>query len=200
MRKSLNNTCRKFPFKTASVFSFILISALGLLFLFTSGCGKSVLDQTTPALNRSLPDETSSDVSLYAYKENKIDYILTAGRIERFYDNRRLNAWQVKIVSYDERMQVKSTLLADTTYVDEARNFIQAMGNVVMDSPNGTIKTRMINWDRNIDEVYTDEKVTLIRDGKTLRGDNLRTNSMISFAELSTVSAEGTVKGDELDW
>lgn len=175
-------------------------------FLFTiftiiiSGCGKSVLDQSTSALNRALPDETSHDVSIYAYKENRVDYILTASRIERFYLTSKLNAWNVKIVTYDEKMNVKSNLSADTTYVDEARNYIQALGNVVFETPNGIIKSRSMNWERVSDEIFSNEKVTLIRDGNTLQGDNLRTNSNISFVEMSTITAEGTVKGDELDW
>lgn len=192
--------CRKSHLKaapTALLLTFLLTGALAFLLC---GCGPSVLDQTTPALNRNLPDETSRDVKLYVYKEDKIDYILTADRIERYYRTQRLHAWQVKIVSYDENMRVTSTLLADTTYVDEARNVVKAMGNVVLESPNGTIKSQLINWERNVDEIYTDELVTLIREGKTLRGYDLRTNSRISYAELTTVSAEGIIKGDEIDW
>lgn len=165
-----------------------------------TGCGKSMLDQTTPVLNRGLPDETSNNVSIYAYKENRVDYILTANKIERYYDSRRLYAWNVKIVSYDDKKNLRSTIVADTAYVDEARNLVQAIGNVVFDTPNGTIKSRVINWDRNIDEIYVPTKVTLIREGNVLYGDNLRTDSRISFAEMSAVSAEGMLKGDEIDW
>jgi LPS export ABC transporter protein LptC len=177
-----------------------LVLALGLFSFIFVGCKDSVLDQKTTSLNRSLPDETSRDVNIYAYKGQKIDYILTADRIERFYNTRQLNAWKVSIVTYDDNKQISSTFSADTTYVDEARNLIKAIGNVVFQSANGTIKSRVINWDRNADEIYTPEKVTLIRDDKIMFGDNLRTNSSISFAEMNTVSAEGTVKGDELDW
>jgi LPS export ABC transporter protein LptC len=164
------------------------------------GCGKSILDQTTATLNRSLPDETSYNVSIYVYKENLLDYVLTADKIERYYSLRKLDAWKVKIIAYDANKQVKSTIVADTTYVDEARNFVSAHGNVVFDTPNGIIKSRIVNWDRNFDEIYVPEKVTLIRDGNTLYGDNLRTDSNISFVEMSTVSAVGTVKDNELDW
>lgn len=192
--------CRKSRFDPDRLHIMRKIVLLFISIFLLTGCGKSVLDQTTPALNRSLPDETSRDVKLYSYKEDRIDYILTADRIERFYNTQRLNAWQVKIVSYDDKMRITSTLSADTTYVDEARNFVQAMGNVLLESPNGTIKSQHINWDRNLDEIYTDQLVTLIREGKTLRGYDLRTNSQISYAELTTVSAEGKVKGDEIDW
>jgi LPS export ABC transporter protein LptC len=164
------------------------------------GCGESVLDQKTTSINRGLPDETSDKVSIYSYNQNRIDYILTADKIERFYNIRQLDAWNVHITTYDEKNKVKGRISADTTYVDEARNLIRAIGNVVYESPNGTIKSRIINWDRNADEIYTPEKVILIRDDKVLTGDNLRTNSAMSFAEMNTVSAEGKVKGNEINW
>lgn len=199
MNKSLSSFLMRFLNKHQ--FKANYIPSLFVLFIiFSSGCGKSVLNQTSAVHNRSLPDETSNNVSIYAYKDNQIDYILTASRIERFYDSKRLSAWQVKIVSYDENSQVKSTITADTTYVDEARNYIQALGNVVFVTPNGTIKSRIINWERNIDEIFVPEKVTLLRDGNLLQGDNLRTNSAISYAEMNTISGEGVVKGDEIDW
>ena len=171
-----------------------------LLVILVSGCGKSILNQTTPVLNRSLPDETSNTISIYEYKEDKIDYILNASKIERFYNTQQLNAWNVRIVTYDIKQKVKNRISADTTYVDEARNFIKAIGNVVFETPNGTIKSRLINWDRNVDEIYTPEKVTLIKDDKILNGDNLRTNSTLSYAELSTITAEGIITSEEIDW
>jgi len=189
--------------KSPNQFQIRLVAGLIFITLMAGllcGCGKSILDQKTPALNRGLPDETSNNVNIYAYKENRIDYILTADRIERFYDSRKLHAWKVKIVSYDAKNQIRSTIIADTTYVDEARNLVQAIGNVVFNTPNGTIKSRIINWDRNIDEIYVPTKVMLIRNGDVLNGDNLRTDSKISFAEMSAVSAEGIVQGDEIDW
>jgi LPS export ABC transporter protein LptC len=178
----------------------MIIILLILTAFYLIGCGDSVLEQKTGTINRGLPDETSSNVSIYAYNQNQIDYILTADKIERYYDTRQLNAWKVKIVTYDAKKNITGTISADTTYVDEARNLIRAMGNVIFQSPNGTIKSRIINWDRNADEIYTHEKVMLIRDDKTMYGQDLRTNSSMSFAEMNTVSAEGTVKGDELDW
>lgn len=181
-------------------YKYILACFILILILLLTGCGKSVLDQTSSPINRNLPDEKSSNVVIYSYNEDKVDYILTAARIEKFYNLKRLYAYDVKIVTYDLDMKIKSEIVADTAFVDEARNFIQAIGNVVFNTPNGIIKSHVVNWERNYDEIYVPEKVTLIRDDDVLYGDNLRTDSNISFIEMNTVSAEGTVKGDELDW
>jgi LPS export ABC transporter protein LptC len=171
-----------------------------LICLTLTGCKKSILDQTTSVLNRSLPDETSSNVTLTEYKENRINYTLTAAKIERFYDSRLLNAWKVKIETYDKYSKIQNTIIADTTYVDEARNIIRAMGNVIYSTPNGTIKSKLIIWDRNIDEIYTPEQVVLIRGERVMHGNNLRTNSSLSSAEMDSISAEGIITPDEINW
>jgi len=174
----------------------VLLIALAVI----SGCGRSVLEQKTGVLNRDLPDEISSRVSVIAYKGDTLDYVLTADKIERFYNKRQLNAWKVKLVTYDVKQKIRSTMLADTTWVDEARNFIVARGNVVLNSPNGQIKTSIINWDRNIDQLNAPEQVELTRDGNILRGQNLRTDATISYAEMDAVSAEGVIKREDIDW
>jgi len=177
----------------------LLIACFTLLMLF-QGCGKSVLNQTTEVLNRSLPDEISNNVSIYAYKDQKVDYLLTAAQMERFYDTRQLHAWKVRLVTYDKTGKVKSTITADTTFVDESRNLIQARGNVVYTTSNGIIKSDVINWDRNIDEIYSPTRVTLLRENNVLTGSQLRTNSTLSYAEMDSISAEGIVKPNEINW
>jgi LPS export ABC transporter protein LptC len=176
--------------------------ALGILLLILGmgSCKKTNLDSKTPVMDRNLPDETSYNIEIFEYKEDRIEYILKAAKIERFYDRKILNAYDVLITTYDELMQVQSTMKADTTIVDDARNMIHASGNVMLSSPNGTIQALRIAWDRNSDEIVSPNRVILTRENTVLRGINLRTNSTISFAELETVSAEGTVSESDIDW
>ncbi|HRY84506.1 MAG TPA: LPS export ABC transporter periplasmic protein LptC, partial [Candidatus Cloacimonadota bacterium] len=101
---------------------------------------------------------------------------------------------------YDPAGRVRSTMKADSTIVDDARNIIYTNGNVLMKSENGSISTRRIIWDRNLDEIVAPERVVLTRDGSVLKGTNLRTNSTISFAELEAVEAEGLFDEKDLDW
>lgn len=176
--------------------------ALGVLLLTLGmgGCHQTNLDTKTPIMDRNLPDETSYNIEIYEYNAEKIDYVLKAAKVERFYDRKILNAHDVLITTYDNQMQIQSTMKADTTIVDDARNMINASGNVFLSSPNGTIQALRIVWDRNSDEIFSPNRVVLTRDDTVLRGINLRTNSTISYAELETVSAEGTVSEADLDW
>jgi len=43
-------------------------------------------------------------------------------------------------------------------------------------------------------------KVTLTRAGDILRGNSLRTNTRLSFAEMDVVSAEGYIDEEDFTW
>lgn len=174
--------------------------AVPILFAFTACKERVVLDTRTPAMDRNLPDEVSTDVRISQLDGDRVEYILEARKIERYYERKLLHGWDVTITSYDPAGRIKSTIKADTTIVDDARNIIYTNGNVLMKSENGSISTRRIIWDRNLDEIVAPERVVLTRDGSVLKGTNLRTNSTISFAELEAVEAEGLFDEKDLDW
>lgn len=171
-----------------------------LIVLLTFGCKRLNLNAKTPVLDRSLPDETSFNVRIVEYAGPGKSYILEAKKIERFYDKKILNAWDVRITTFDKLNKSQSTIFADTTIVDDARNLIYANGKVRINSPNGNVSARRIVWDRNIDQIVAPDQVLLSRGETTLRGSSLRTDSKISYAEMDVVSAEGRVSDQEINW
>lgn len=177
-----------------------LIIVLGALALFS--CKSKInLDLDGPAMDRALPDETSYGVRITELNGKEIDYVLVADKIERYYDRKILNGWKVQITSYDKAGNTSTTIKADTTIVDDARNIIFANGNVYLESPGGTISTSRMIWDRNVDEIIAPDRVVLTRYGNVLKGTNLRTNTSLSFAEMSSVEAEGMFGNEEIiDW
>jgi LPS export ABC transporter protein LptC len=177
------------------------ISSVFILATFTLfGCGKSNLEIPTQVLNKNLPDETSTNVTISEYNKGDIGFILKAGRIERFYDKRILKAYRVEITNYDQKKHTTTDVKADSTTVDDARNQIIAHGNVKMISPEGSVATNRMIWDRNADEIVAPDYVTLTQHGNTLRGKNLRTNIQIYPTEMDSVSAEGFFSEDFIDW
>ncbi len=177
----------------------IVLSLLALL-LVLSACDEKGLDVSTPAMDRNLPDETSTNVTITEFNGLSTDYILTAKRIERYYDRQILNAYGARIQAYDAKKGGTSLMEADSTIVDDARNMIYAYGNVKLSSPNGSISSGRMIWDRNMDEIIAPGPVTLVRSGNTLRGEDLRTNTRIDYAEMKTVSAEGIFNEEDFDW
>jgi hypothetical protein len=51
-----------------------------------------------------------------------------------------------------------------------------------------------------VDEITAPKQVLLTRQGNVMRGQNLRTNSKLSFVEMEQVSAEGRLTQQEIDW
>lgn len=176
------------------------VSLALLLLLALCSCSDEQLTVSTPPLDRRLPDETSENVTITEFNGTKIDYVLKAARIERFNDRKILNAYKVDITAYDSRTGDRSKLMADSTIVDDARNLILANGNVKMESPGGSVASSRMVWDRNLDLLTAPGKVTLVRDGNVLRGENLRTNTRVEFAEMEKISAEGVFGEEYLDW
>lgn len=180
--------------------AFLKAALLALLFATVWGCERISLNQSFPSLDRSLPDESSKNVQITEYLNDNVDNVMIAERVERFVDRRILYAYAVKISSYNEDTSLKSVVLADTAIVDDARNMIFANGKVNLSSENGSIQSRKIVWDRNVDEITAPERVILTRDMNVLKGKNLKTNSIISYAEMDEVSAEGIVSEKDIDW
>ena len=176
------------------------VSLALLLLLALSACSDDKLTVSTPPLDRRLPDETSENVTITEFDKEGVAYILKAARIDRYYERRILNAYQVDITAYDRVKGGSSSLQADSTIVDDARNVVYAHGNVKLRGKEGIVSPARLIWDRNMDEVLAPGQVTLVQDGNILRGTNLRTNLSISPTELDNISAEGFFEEDYLDW
>lgn len=181
----------------------ILIRSVDLFLLFLAlamaACGESKLDISTPFMQRGLPDETSRNVTITEFDKDGIAYILEAGKIDRYYERRILNAYEVDITAWDSQGQ-RTIMQADSTIVDDARNLVFAYGNVELSSPGVKVITSKMTWDRNSDKIVAPGKVTLIREGNVLRGSNLRTTLSIYPTEMDSISAEGYFGEEYLDW
>ncbi len=171
-----------------------------LALLLLTACGEGNLVLRTESLKRGLPDETSANVTITEFDKEGIAYILKAAKIDRYYERRILNAYQVDLTAFDRTKGGTSSLKADSTIVDDARNIIFAHGNVKLVGREGSISTSRLIWDRNLDEVLAPGNVTLVKGGNVLRGTNLRTNLSIYPTEMDNISAEGYFEKDFLDW
>jgi len=179
---------------------FVNLLLIILLLVGAFSCQKDKLQMNTAAMERGLPDEISYNVRLNQFIDNRNEYTLEANKIERYHDRRIMYGYGVTLSTYDKDNRINSTIQADTTIVDDARNIIYAQGHARMTSPNGSLSTAKIIWDRAVDEITAPTPVVLVRDGSILRGDNMRTNSKLSFVEMDKVSAEGKINPEELDW
>ena len=63
-------------------------------------------------------------MTITEFDREGVAYILKAARIDRYYERRILNAYQVDITAFDRQKGGPSSLKADSTIVDDARNVI----------------------------------------------------------------------------
>jgi LPS export ABC transporter protein LptC len=173
---------------------------LVLVSLLAAACVRDDLQQDTMVMEQGIPEENARQVRVVEYRDERLDYIIEAARMERFTDRRIMYGYDVTLTSYDREGEISAVIKADTTIVDDARNIIFANGNAVFSNKEGEIKTQKMVWERNLDEITVPTKLTLTRAGDVLRGNSLRTNTRLSFAEMDVVSAEGYFDEEDFTW
>ena len=129
-----------------------------------------------------------------------IDYELEATHIDRFYKKKLTLADSIFITTFNPDGSIKSTLSSDKAEMDEAKNILTAIDNVIVKSENGIMKTPFLIWNKNTDEFYAKNGVTLIREDNVLQGQEMKTDGNLERIEIIKVSAEGKIDESEIDW
>ena len=148
-------------------------------------------------------EEQSDSVTIYEINGEDIERMITATKIERFYDDQLIRASEVNITDYNLDKTVRMTLYADSLTIDEAYQTYEAKYNVVITHQNAILYTELLNWDQNHNEIYAPDEVIIIRGDNILRGIELRTDADFNRIELSRVTAEGHLDDEDftdLDW
>lgn len=156
-----------------------------------SGC-ETPSKQASPDLDREAPDENSQNVEMKKYNGDKLEYLLKAKSITRFYDKQRTIADSVYIVTVEEETDIISTVVCDTTIIDDKSNIIRGIGNVVFKYGDiRRIETDLAYWDRTNDRIICPGEVDFWDNNTYLRGQNLETNSKLEMTKMEKVSGEG---------
>jgi LPS export ABC transporter protein LptC len=178
----------------------ILSLLICLMLLTLAACSQEKLIQDTQAIEQGIPEENALGVRMIEYRDDKVDYIIEAAAMDRYTDRRMTYGYDVTLTSYDRQDQISAVIKADTTIVDDARNIIFANGNVEFKGREGTLRSQKMIWERTLDEITVPTYVVLIRGDDVLRGNNLRTNAKLSYAEMELVSGEGYVDEKTFSW
>ena len=169
----------------------LLISLLILLSLAIIGC------ETTSKLpdvdmDREAPDENSKNVEMKKYSGDKLEYLLKAKTITRYYEKQRTIADSVYIITVEEGTGIISTVTCDTTIIDDKSNIIRGVGNVIFKYGDiRRIETELAFWDRTRDRIICPGEVDFWDDNTYLSGQNLETNSKLEMTKMEKVSGEG---------
>ena len=166
-------------------------SLLFVIFLIFLGC-ETTSKLPELDLDRNAPDENSKNVELKKYNGDKLEYLLKAKTITRFYDKQRTIADSVYIVTVEEGTGIISTVICDTTIIDDKSNIIRGIGNVVFKYGDiRRIETELAYWDRTNDRIICPGEVDFWDQNTYLSGSNLETNSKLEMTRMEKVSGEG---------
>jgi len=148
-------------------------------------------------------EEQSDNVTIYEIIGEHTEREIRAERVERFYEEKKIEAYTVKIIDFRPDGTVEMTLDSDHLTIDEPQNIFTARSNVVIRHENAILYTELMSWDQNNDEIYAPDEVTIVRGDNVLRGFELRTDIGFDSLELSRVTAEGHLDDEDfsdLDW
>ncbi|MCD6101572.1 MAG: LPS export ABC transporter periplasmic protein LptC [Candidatus Cloacimonetes bacterium] len=144
--------------------------------------------------------ETTDTLIIYSSSQNKIEWILHSDFLQKFADKNIMNFRNVKLEIFDQNQNLSSTIFADSAKVDENKNLIITKGNIKIFSKEGDLFGNVLTWNRNNDKIFSDDWVKIVKDGNTIYGEQLRTDSHFEHVVLQKVSAKGEISESKVVW
>ena len=178
--------------------SFHTLKIISIIILIIS-CQKQEIPQNLP-IEDKIPDEIADSIRVVTTTGETIDYILEAVHMYKYYDTKQTFVDTVFVTFYNPDESVKSTLKCNKAEVNDAKNTLTGIGNVVVKSENGILKAPYMILDRNTNHIYASQGVILIRGENILYGEEMETDLNLDRVEITKVSAEGKLDEDEINW
>lgn len=145
--------------------------------------------------------ETSKGITITYSDSAKVKAIMTSPlllsyKTEEPYD---LMPEGLKVVFYDDSLQVESTLTAKYGRRNISEKTMEVRDSVVVVSSDGRkLETERLVWEEEGDRIFSDKFVKITSDGEISQGYGLETNSKFSpykilkYSGVITVNNEGT--------
>ncbi|MBC8527373.1 MAG: LPS export ABC transporter periplasmic protein LptC [Candidatus Cloacimonetes bacterium] len=144
--------------------------------------------------------EITDSIIVYNSFRDKIEWLLYADVLKKFTKENILHFKNVKLEMLSSDGIVSSTIYADSAKVDDNNNKIIAKGNIQVYSKEGNLFGNLLVWDRKNDKIYSNDWVKIIKDGNTIWGNQLESDSHFQHVILRKVSAEGEVSESQNVW
>jgi len=178
--------------------NFLIILSLSSL-LFLSSCTGNDEASNMP-ISGEIPDEQADSIKIISTNKDVIDYELTAVHFYKYYSTKQTFADTVFVTFFNVDGSVKSTLKCNKAELDDAKNTLTGIGDVVVVSENGTMKAPLMELDRSTNTLFAKRGVILIREDNVLKGEEMESNLDLDSVEITKVSAQGKLNEDEVNW
>ncbi len=144
--------------------------------------------------------EITDSITVYSSTKDITNWTLYADRLKKLpkEDIMYLSSIELKLLEKDG--SIGATIFADSAQVNNKLNKVYAEGNIKIYSTEGDIFGKTITWDRHKDQIISEDSVTVIKDGNTIKGDSFFSDSRFHHVTLHKASGEGEFGETEVLW
>jgi len=146
-----------------------------LIFIFSCN-SENIIKDFSPDENYTV--EITTNATITHTINGKLKAKIDVGKMERFNKNQIIYLSEgVKLNFYNNNI-VTSILSSEKAEIDEENNLLKALVNVTLtDKVEKTLNSSSLIWDRNSDDVYTNENVTIKTNDEVIYGSGFKSDS-----------------------
>jgi LPS export ABC transporter protein LptC len=162
--------------------------SLGILLLI-SACGKE--EPRTPGFPLDVPDQVMENTSITFTEEGVKSAVIYAKHLAVYEKLDLKKAKGVRVDFYDQEGNHSSVLVADSGLIQEKRQNLEAVGNVVVTTEEGIkLETQSLRWDPQKRKIVTNDFVKITKKKDVITGYGLEADE-----ELKHFVIKRSVKG-----
>ena len=160
-----------------------------VIFLLISTCGKE--EPKAPEFPQDVPDQVMENTTITFTEEGVKSAVIYATYLEVYEKLDLKKAKGVQVDFYDQDGNHTSVLVADSGLIQEKRQNLEALGNVVVTTEEGIkLETSSLRWDPQKRKIMTDDFVKITRKKDVVTGYGLEADE-----ELKHLVIKKSVKG-----
>ena len=162
------------------------MNRLTILCLFIFACNNTELNKIGETRD-GLPDAESWNATITLTNKGSKRAVIKSGHLQK-YQQRQYILLDQKVDAdfFNEEEIYTSNLKSEIAEIDESKDFLIAMGNVVVVSDSGvTLFTDTLSWDNVEEKVFTDDRVVFITEqNDTLYGIGFKSDIELNNWEI----------------
>ena len=162
------------------------MNRLTILCLFIFACNNTELNKIGETRD-GLPDAESWNATITLTNKGSKRAVIKSGHLQK-YQQRQYILLDQKVDAdfFNEEEIYTSNLKSEIAEIDESKDFLIAMGNVVVVSDSGeSLYTDTLSWDNVEEKVFTDDRVVFITEqNDTLYGIGFKSDIELNNWEI----------------
>ncbi len=174
-------------------FFFKILLAIVLSPLIFSGCEEKIKPSVTSTKFIGNPPSQESWNSRITFTQaGKLVAIVTAGHLKVYDDTKQTHLDEkIKVEFYNESGKQTTILTAEQGIVNDLTRDLEAIGNVIVISEDGTIlRTEHLSWINSTQKIHTDAYVEIDSPKEKIRGHGLRSDQHLKNYEILKVTGQ----------